>query len=195
MASNFPGLTNGTEVGEAASELKTLHLIEHVMEQRWYAVYTKPRWEKKVTDFLNLKEIECYCPLNKVIRQWSDRKKVLYEPLMKSYVFVHVSENKIRQGKEEDGIINLVHWLGVPAVIKDQEIEAIKAFLNEHSNVKLDKLQVGINDAVRVSKGFLQDRQGTVVALKNNMVRVALPSLGYVMYADLEKSSVTKVTA
>ena len=165
------------------------------MEQRWYAVYTKPRWEKKVTDLLNLTGIECYCPLNKVVRQWSDRKKVLHEPLIKSYVFVHVSENKIREVKEVDGIINLVHWLGVPAVIKDQEIEAIRAFLNEHSNVKLDKMAIGVNDAVRVSKGFLQDREGTVVALKNNTVRVALPSLGYVMYAELEKSSVTKVTA
>ncbi|MBX0332379.1 UpxY family transcription antiterminator [Pontibacter sp. HSC-14F20] len=165
------------------------------MEERWYAVYTKPRWEKKVTDFLNLKDIQCYCPLNKVIRQWSDRRKVLHEPLFKSYVFVYVTDKQFREVKEADGVINLVHWLGKPAVIKNEEIEAIRAFLNEHSNVQLEKIQVGIHDTVRVSRGFLRDREGMVVAVKNNSVRVALPSLGYVLYADLEKSSLTKVTA
>lgn len=163
------------------------------MEERWYAVYTKPRWEKKVSESLNLKKIQSYCPLNKVIRQWSDRKKLLYEPLFTSYVFVHVSDKNIREVKEVDGVINLVHWLGKPAVIKDEEIEAIRSFLNEHSNVQLEKVDVAINDAVKVARGFLQDREGTVVAIKNNTVRVALPSLGYVMYADLEKSSITKV--
>ncbi|MCP2043997.1 transcription termination/antitermination protein NusG [Pontibacter sp. HSC-36F09] len=163
------------------------------MEERWYAVYTKPRWEKKVSESLNLKKIQSYCPLKKVIRQWSDRKKLLYEPLFTSYVFVHVSDKNIREVKEVDGVINLVHWLGKPAVIKDEEIEAIRTFLNEHSNVQLEKVEVAINDAVKVARGFLQDREGTVVAIKNNTVRVALPSLGYVMYADLEKSSITKL--
>lgn len=163
------------------------------MDERWYAVYTKPRWEKKVAEFLTLKNIESYCPLNKVIRQWSDRKKVLHEPLFTSYVFVHATEKLIGEIKKVDGVINLVHWLGKPAVIKDAEIDAIKSFLNEHSNVQLEKVQVRVNDPVKVSSGFLQDREGTVVAVKNNTVRVALPSLGYVMYADLEKSSVTKI--
>ncbi|SIR44023.1 transcription termination/antitermination protein NusG [Pontibacter lucknowensis] len=165
------------------------------MEKRWYAVYTKPRWEKKVADLLTLKEIQSYCPLNKVTRQWSDRKKVLHEPLFTSYVFVHLSDKQIREVKEVDGVINLVHWLGKPAVIRDEEIEAIRNFLNEHSNVQLEKTSVCVNDPVKVSRGFLQDKEGTVVAIKNNTVRVALPSLGYVMYANLEKSSVTKVLA
>ena len=60
---------------------------------QWYAVYTKPRWEKKVADLLTKKQIENYCPLNRVLRQWSDRKKVILEPLFTSYVFVRISES------------------------------------------------------------------------------------------------------
>ncbi|MEI9958604.1 MAG: transcription termination/antitermination NusG family protein [Ferruginibacter sp.] len=60
----------------------------------WHAVYTKPRWEKKVAALLEARGIEYYCPLNKVVKQWSDRKKVVLEPLFKSYVFVHVEEAK-----------------------------------------------------------------------------------------------------
>ena len=59
-------------------------------DKNWYAVYTKPRWEKKVAGLLERKGIESYCPLNKVQRQWSDRKKIVMEPLFQSYVFVHV---------------------------------------------------------------------------------------------------------
>ena len=60
----------------------------------WYAVYTRPRWEKKVASLLDDKDIVHYCPLNKVTRQWSDRKKVVMEPLFKGYIFVQVTEEK-----------------------------------------------------------------------------------------------------
>ena len=65
----------------------------YIMEKddlHWFAVYTKPRWEKKVSGILDDNGIENYCPLNKVVKQWSDRKKVILEPLFKSYVFVRV---------------------------------------------------------------------------------------------------------
>ena len=61
----------------------------------WYAVYTKPRWEKKVAERLLEKGIDHYCPLNKVIRQWSDRKKAILEPIFKGYVFVRTPEKKV----------------------------------------------------------------------------------------------------
>src|SRR4051812_47816627 len=102
------------------------------MNQKWYAVYTRPRWEKKVAEILSSKKIENYCPLNKVVRQWSDRKKIVHEPLFTSYVFVHVEDGKLGKLRQIDGIINMVYWLGKPAVIRDVEIETIKRFLNDH---------------------------------------------------------------
>ena len=96
--------------------------------KKWYAVYTRPRWEKKVSDILTRRKIENYCPLNKVVRQWSDRKKVLHEPLFTSYVFVRISEPELNSLKQTVGVINLVYWLGKPAVIRDPEVEMIKRF-------------------------------------------------------------------
>jgi len=97
----------------------------------WYAVYTKPRWEKKVAAMLLEKGIENYCPVNKVTRQWSDRKKVVMEPVFKGYVFVKLEDNKKWQVKDVNGILNFVYWLGKPAVIRDEEIDTIRKFLNE----------------------------------------------------------------
>jgi transcription antitermination factor NusG len=64
------------------------------LTSHWYALYTKPRWEKKVHALLTDKKIESYCPLNKVRKKWSDRMKTVEEPLFKSYVFVRVNEEE-----------------------------------------------------------------------------------------------------
>lgn len=163
------------------------------MSEKWYAVYTKPRWEKKVAEILTRNNLVAYCPINKVIRQWSDRKKLVYEPLFTSYVFVRLTDRQIGEIKRIEGVINLVYWLGKPAVIQDAEIVIIRQFLNEHQNVQLEKTTFSVNETIRVTTGSLMDRQGTVVAIKNNTIKVALPSLSYVMYAEINKSNAVKV--
>lgn len=162
------------------------------MDEKWYAVYTKPRWEKKVAEALTKTNITNYCPINKVVRQWSDRKRIVHEPLFTSYVFVHTTDKKFTEVKQIYGVINLVYWLGKPAVIKDEDIDVIKAFLNEHRTVQLEKRVFEINETIRVATGTFMNKEGTVVAVKNNTIKVALPSLGYVMYAEIVKSNAIK---
>jgi len=75
---------------------------------KWLAIYTKPRWEKKVNQLLKDKGIECYCPLNKVHRKWSDRIKTVEEPLFKSYVFVKVEDADRTKVRLTNGGVNFV---------------------------------------------------------------------------------------
>jgi transcription antitermination factor NusG len=158
--------------------------------KQWFAVYTRPRWEKKVAEVLTQKNIENYCPLNKVRKQWADRKKIVFEPLFKSYVFVKVSESEHLLLKQTTGIINLIYWLGKPAVIREVEIDLIKRFLEEHSNVKLEKAPLTVNDRVRVISGPLMDHEGKVVRLNNKSVKIILPTLGFLMVAEVEIENV-----
>ena len=97
----------------------------------WYAIYTKPRWEKKVHALLTEKKIESYCPLNKVRKKWSDRMKTVEEPLFKSYVFARVSEEEQTRVRMTAGVMNFVYWQGKPAIIRAKEIETIRKFLND----------------------------------------------------------------
>ena len=60
------------------------------MDKSWYALYVKSRAEKKVAADLSANSIEYYLPLQKVLKQWSDRKKWVEEPLFRSYVFVRI---------------------------------------------------------------------------------------------------------
>src|SRR5574338_738083 len=154
--------------------------------KKWFALYTRPRWEKKVAEVLTHKKIECYCPINKVVRQWSDRKKIVHEPLFTSYVFVRVADLELTSMRQTHGVINIVYWLGKPAVIRDNEIDIIKRFLNEHINIQLEKTPVNVNDRVRILGGPLMEMEGQVLSIKNKTVKVLLPSLGYMMYAEVE---------
>ncbi len=162
-------------------------------EKHWLAVYTKPRWEKKVSRLLSNKRVENYCPLNKTIRQWADRKKIVEEPLISSYVFVHAGAEEYSEIRDTDGILNLVYWLGKPAIIQDAEIESLKNFLDDHYNVNLEKIDVNVNDHVKIIHGPLISREGTVIEVQYNYVRLILPSLGYSVSAQVHKGHVEKI--
>lgn len=160
-------------------------------KKRWYAVYTKPRWEKKVYQLLQQKGIESYCPLNKVRRKWSDRIKMVEEPLFKSYVFVQVAEEEKTMVRMTNGIVNFVYWLGKPAVIKDREVELIKRFLNEHESVEAHSINVDKNSRVKIESGVFMNLEGKVIKVKNKEVEILIESIGYRLVALLPKSKVS----
>ncbi|HEU4472926.1 MAG TPA: UpxY family transcription antiterminator [Flavisolibacter sp.] len=163
------------------------------MSQKWYAVYTRPRWEKKVNKLLLQKGIESYCPLNKVRRKWSDRIKTVEEPLFKSYVFVKISEDDRSKVRITEGVVNFVYWDGKPAVIKEKEIQTIQRFLDEYENVEAVKMDFEPQDRVRVISGPMMDQQGKVLEVKNKTAKVCIDSLGYMLIAYIDKSKLIPV--
>ena len=163
------------------------------MEFKWYAVYTKPRWEKKVAAGLSRNEIENYCPLNRVIKQWSDRKKIVEEPLFTSYVFVKISLKQQHLLRQIDGIVNFVYWLGKPAVIREDEIALIKQFLQDHINITLERTPVNIHDRIKIISGPFMEMEAKVIEVNKKTVKVILPSLGYIMTAEVEREHIQVV--
>jgi transcription antitermination factor NusG len=156
----------------------------------WFAVYTKPRWEKKVAHLLDEKSIENYCPLNKVEKQWSDRKKIILEPVFKSYVFVKIAEDKKWELKKINGVLNFVYWLGKPAHIKEDEINNIKKFLNEFSNIEIEPISLEINSHVRIRQGVLMNYKGILVEIQGTKARVKIESMGLQLTAQFEKNNI-----
>src|ERR1700749_4721889 len=118
--------------------------------KKWFVVHIKPRFEKRVTEVLTRKKIENYCPNNKVLRQSGDRKKLVNEPLFPYFVFIKITECELLSLKQIEGVINFVYWLGRPAMIRESEIEAIKQFIDEYSNVWLEKIQVNVSEPEQI---------------------------------------------
>lgn len=160
--------------------------MENKLTKKWYAIYTKPRWEKKIDSVLIRKGIESWCPLQKVERQWSDRKKIIEEPLFKSYVFVRIDDTERSKVLMTDGALNFVYYLGKPAVIKDEEVENIKLYLAE-KDAKITIISdegFSSGDLVKVNYGVFMDQEGTVVRGGKKKVYVQLQGLGQVMIVE-----------
>jgi transcription antitermination factor NusG len=161
--------------------------------KKWLAVYTKPRWEKKVNALFNAKGFESYCPLNKVRRKWSDRIKLVEEPLFKSYVFVHITDDEEPAVRMINGVLNFVYWLGKPAVIKQQEIDRIKRFLNDYEDVSAEAMTIKPADTVVIRAGALMDKEAKVIRHLGNRVELEIESLGYKLVAYVDTKNLSKL--
>ena len=157
---------------------------------KWFAIYTKPRWEKKVNQLLTDKGVECYCPLNKVKRKWSDRTKTIEEPLFKSYVFVKVTEEERSKVRITNGVVNFVYWNGKPAIVREKEIQRIKLFLDEHENVQVRPMDLTVQQRVLITSGTFMDRTATVLDIRKKEVKVSIDSLGYELIALVDKTKI-----
>jgi transcription antitermination factor NusG len=157
---------------------------------KWFAIYTRPRWEKKVNQLLADKGVECYCPLNKVKRKWSDRTKTIEEPLFKSYVFVKVTEEERAKVRLTNGVVNFVYWSGKPAIVREKEIQTIKLFLDEHENVQVKPMDLTLQQRVLITSGTFMDRTATVLDVRKKEVKLSIDSLGYELVALIDKNKI-----
>ncbi len=164
------------------------------LTSHWYAIYTKPRWEKKVHSLLADKKIESYCPLNKVRKKWSDRMKTVEEPLFKSYVFARVNEEEQTKVRMTAGVMNFVYWQGKPAIIPAREIETIRKFLNEYENVLTEPVQLREDGKVIIRQGLFMDHEAKILKIEGNRVKVIIESIGYALIASIEKKNLSTLT-
>ncbi|MFQ5676744.1 MAG: UpxY family transcription antiterminator [bacterium] len=136
------------------------HDLRHT--PRWYALYTRPRFEKKVDLKLREKGLESYLPLHTVRRRWSDRWKNVKEPLFSCYVFVRIAQIQRIYAVQTHGVVRLVAFSEGPAPIPDHEIEAIKRILEGTDSFETNPY-LTIGQMVKVIHGPLEGIQGRLV--------------------------------
>ena len=153
------------------------------MQKNWYAVYTKPHCEKKVSLSLTKKNIENFCPINfKKSRQFFTNKPS-GEPIFPSNVFVKSTDSEIiRLIKQINDAVSVLYWKGKPATIKEEEINAIKEFTHNHQEIRLEKMKSNPNPEEN-DITYLMD--GQILLVKNRAMELKLPSLGLTMVAKL----------
>jgi transcription antitermination factor NusG len=155
------------------------------MTKKWYAVYTKPRCEKKITALLAKKKIESYCPLIGAVEQ----KKIAYRPLFSSYVFVHAYETQLKAINLSKGIISFLYWMDKPVVIKNEEIEAIKQFVHDHENIQLEKMEKKLNDLKPATSKSLVTIEERMIPVKNKTMKILHTSLGFSIIAEVDEAT------
>jgi transcription antitermination factor NusG len=161
------------------------------MNKNWYLVCTKPGRDKKVAAQLTKKKIENYYPLNRIIKIERNRARISFEPLFPSFVFVYISENEITTIRNIDSVINFMYWLENPAVFKEDEIETMRSFTTQFSNITPHKINVDGKERAAALREYHNDlnNNDTTDSIIKDRYKLLLPSLGYTMMAEKERST------
>lgn len=131
-------------------------------DKKWYALYTKPRHEFKAETQLNACGIEYYLPSVVRLKQWSDRKKKVKEPLFSGYIFVKGNERDRLLALEQYAIVRSIFFQGAPAIVPEWQIENLKMMLEKGGGdvTVTDKIKPGT--PVKIISGPFQDVIGIV---------------------------------
>jgi transcription antitermination factor NusG len=157
-------------------------------EKNWYVLYTKPRHEKKVVDRLSKAGYTTYCPLYKVKRQWSDRTKVVEEPLFRGYIFIHIQDNKREEVFTFLGTVRYLFWLRKPAVVRPVEIEAIQKWLGHYDHDSLEVEDITPGTLVRITSGQFMNEEAILLDQSRNKAVVQLKELGIQLSLSLSNN-------
>uniref|UniRef100_Q3AU98 Transcription antitermination protein nusG n=1 Tax=Chlorobium chlorochromatii (strain CaD3) TaxID=340177 RepID=Q3AU98_CHLCH len=139
-------------------------MAEIITPQNWYAVYVRSRYEKKVYQALLEREVNSFLPLYETIRQWSDRKKKVSEPLFRGYVFVNIAmQQESIKVLDTEGVVKFIGIGRKPSVIAEREIEWLKKLVREPEAISRTVASLPAGQKVRVIAGPFKDMEGVVV--------------------------------
>jgi transcription antitermination factor NusG len=136
-------------------------------EKHWYALYTAPRAEKKVSARFSEAGIEHYLPLKTVKRKWSDRIKEVIVPVVHGYIFVHITKTEFRSVLGIYGAISFVREHNEPAIIPQPQMDTLR-FMCDFSDEPVEITQEALTpgEAITITKGPLQGLIGELVQVK-----------------------------
>lgn len=165
-------------------------------EKMWHALYVRPRSEKKVANELIDMGFEVYLPVITVVRQWSDRRKKVIEPLFKSYLFVRSNEKEYYTVRNVFGVVKFVVFEGKVANVPDNQIAAIKKYVREYegeddTNV-VSTLQEG--QMVRITTGGMKGLVGRLVSFNGKKrLLINIETVGQYIPVDIARSKVEPI--
>jgi transcription antitermination factor NusG len=134
--------------------------------QYWHALYTRPRHEKKLFEELKNRNIEAFLPTYRLRRRWTDRFRIVEEPLLRNYLFVRVPPERYRDALLPYGALSLVMCNGLPAPIPEDEIEAIRRLVasglpyNPYPYLTVGRRVSVVSGPLRGCEGVLTRRKG-----------------------------------
>lgn len=160
------------------------------MQKTWYAVYTKPRNEKKVAFFFERDGVEHYLPLMQRIKLWSDRKKKVEEPLFPSYIFVYIDEREHLKVLRTQGVVRFVTFEGKKIPIREVQIEAIRRYAETGEEFLVNEGDYTVGKKVKVSSGSMKGLEGKLVEiLGKQRVKVEIEAIGQSVFIQIPKGS------
>jgi transcription antitermination factor NusG len=145
-------------------ELKNKTPNEH-SEEKWFALYTRPRAEKLVYNRLTEAGVETFLPLQKTYRMWSDRKKMVEKPLLSSYIFVKTSAKNFPVVYKVNGVVKFVSFEGQPVSIPQKQIDVLRLLIDSNAEIEVSSERFEKGDSVEVINGALIGLTGELIKI------------------------------
>jgi transcriptional antiterminator RfaH len=169
-------------------------LLQSREEEKWYAVYTRPRAEKQVFQRLIENNIETFLPLQRTMRVWSDRKKMVEKPLLSSYIFVKTKSKHFPDVFKTPGVVKFVTFEGQPASIPQKQIDNLRLIINSNEEIEVSGEKFEQGDNVEVMNGALAGLTGELIKIgSKNRVVVRIDRLDQNLILKIPKTFLKKI--
>jgi len=146
---------------------------------KWYPVYTNPKAEKKAHQSLSDKGIETYLPLRRQLKQWSDRKKWIDEPFIKSYLFVHITQQEQTEVLMTKGVARFIYFGGKVTSMPDKQIEDLKLLMTSAVELEVTEENLLPGEKIVLKAGPLKGMVGEIISYRSQkQLALRLENLG-----------------
>jgi len=164
-------------------------------EKKWFAVYTQYKREKLVKKMLDQKGIECYLPIQKVVRNWSKKKRTMELPLISCYIFVKITAEEYVPVLETEYVMKFLKIGKDLLAIPDDEIVLIQKILQDNLDFEIESTRnFKKGDWVEVTEGNLQGTKGQLVQIEGkNRVLITLEHIQHTFRISIEKHLLKKI--
>jgi transcriptional antiterminator RfaH len=149
--------------------------------KKWFVLCTKPRNELKVTERLTRIGVEVYTPTKIEVRQWSDRKKKVLVPLLPSMVLVKLLEKEVETVFDVPGAVRFLFEHGKRARVSNEEVLAMKSYLE--TAVQKESKRLAVGDLVKVP---LLEQEAILLSIKGKKCLAQLQKLGAIVSFQLQ---------
>ncbi|WP_317898649.1 UpxY family transcription antiterminator [Aurantibacillus circumpalustris] len=161
---------------------------------QWKVIYVSSRAEKKVAERLQQDGIECYVPIKKELKHWSDRKKMVESPLISGYVFVKPTALQRDSVLQFQSVLQYVRYNSGDAIVRDIEIEALKSI--EEKGYFVDgefSKDLNTGDRVKIEHGPFKGLYGSVkTQAKECIYNISIEGIGYALTVKVPEEVLVK---
>lgn len=161
---------------------------------KWYPVYTNPKAEKKAHEALLNKGIEAYLPLRRQLKQWSDRKKWIDEPFIKSYLFVHITQQQQAEVLMTKGIARFIYFGGRVASMPDTQIADLKLLMASGVELEITEENLLPGEKIVLKAGPLKGMVGEIISNRSQrQLALRLENLGCSIIIQVSASLIDRL--
>jgi transcriptional antiterminator RfaH len=158
--------------------------------KKWYPLYTRPKHEKTAYANIISNGYEAYLPLIKETRKWSDRKRIVDVPLIKSYVFAFLNQHQLYEVTQFHGVSRYIKFNNGPAFVRDEEIESLKKMIDSEVQIEVSDNIIAPGKRIKMLAGPMAGYEGEIIEEKGkNKLLVRLDSIGKSLKIVIDKES------